>query len=297
MPTTPHLFGGDWTAEKLERVRKYLVAYANIMKEKRFRFAYIDAFAGTGYRNKAKVSSQADFLFPELLEDEPQEFIDGSVRIALQVEPRFHKYIFIELDPKRYIELENLRDEFPDRRDDIILVQSEANSYLKDLCQNHNWLKTNRRATLFLDPYGMQVTWETIEAIAATKAIDLWILFPLGIGVNRMTPKQGSRISDAWRQKLDNMFGETDWYEEFYRPTVRTSLFGDETSMEKVVNFDSISQYFIRRLKTIFVGVADNPRPLFNSRNNPLYLLCFAAGNPKGAPTAIKIAQDILRKD
>ncbi len=60
MPTTPHLFGGDWTAEKLERVRKYLVAYATIMKAKRFRFAYIDAFAGTGYRSKAKASSQAD---------------------------------------------------------------------------------------------------------------------------------------------------------------------------------------------------------------------------------------------
>jgi hypothetical protein len=26
----------------------------------------------------------------------------------------------------------------------------------------------------------------------------------------------------------------------------------------------------------------------------PIYLLCFAAGNPKGAPTAVKIAKDIL---
>jgi three-Cys-motif partner protein len=47
-------FGGEWTTEKLERVRKYLVAYATIMnalrnKTRGFRFAYIDAFAGTGY--------------------------------------------------------------------------------------------------------------------------------------------------------------------------------------------------------------------------------------------------------
>jgi hypothetical protein len=34
---------------------------------------------------------------------------------------------------------------------------------------------------LFLDPYGMQVDWTTIEAIARTKAIDLRVLFPLGI--------------------------------------------------------------------------------------------------------------------
>lgn len=31
-------------------------------------------------------------------------------------------------------------------------------------------------------------------------------------------------------------------------------------------------------------------------RNNPLYLLCFASANPKGAKTAIKIAQDILKR-
>lgn len=31
-----------------------------------------------------------------------------------------------------------------------------------------------------------------------------------------------------------------------------------------------------------------------NSKNVPLYLLCFAAGNPRGGPIAVKIAQDIL---
>ena len=43
-------FGGNWTEEKLERVRKYLSAYTTIMSKQPFRFAYIDAFAGTGYR-------------------------------------------------------------------------------------------------------------------------------------------------------------------------------------------------------------------------------------------------------
>ena len=38
-------FGGDWTEEKLERVRKYLSAYTTIMSKQPFCFAYIDAFA------------------------------------------------------------------------------------------------------------------------------------------------------------------------------------------------------------------------------------------------------------
>jgi three-Cys-motif partner protein len=295
MINTPHLFGGDWTADKLNRVRKYLVAYATIMRRRRYRFAYIDAFAGTGYRTRGKEERIAGSLLPpEGEEEESQEFLDGSARIALQVEPRFHKYIFIEADPQRYAELEKLRDEFPEKRDDIILKNEEANAYLQDLCGNRDWRR--RRAVLFLDPYGMQVTWETVEAIARTKAIDLWLLFPLGIGVNRMLTKDG-RISPAWRRKLDTMFGATDWYEAFYRPTVTRDLFGEKFSMEKVVNFDLMGQYFVRRLQTVFPGVAENPRPLYNSRNNPLYLLCFATGNPNAVEAALKIAQDILRGD
>lgn len=52
-------FGGDWTAEKLERVRKYLAAYATIMHKQNFRFAYIDAFAGTGYRTLKQAKGQS----------------------------------------------------------------------------------------------------------------------------------------------------------------------------------------------------------------------------------------------
>jgi three-Cys-motif partner protein len=286
-------FGGDWTSEKLERVRKYLKAYTNIMSKQNFRFAYIDAFAGTGYRTLEASEDDANLLFPELAEQESQTFIDGSARIALEVQPRFTKYIFIERAPDRFAELEQLKTEYPLLQNDIILVNFDANDYVKELCLKRDW--RGRRAVLFLDPFGMQVTWDTIQAVAQTRAIDLWILFPLGVAVNRLIKKDGN-ISETWRRKLDVMFGATDWYEDFYRPKVVKGLFGEESSMEKVSDFDSIGQYFVRRLKSSFPGVAENPRPLFNSRNNPLYLLCFASANPKGSATAIKIAQDILRR-
>ncbi|HMF55559.1 MAG TPA: three-Cys-motif partner protein TcmP [Pyrinomonadaceae bacterium] len=286
-------FGGDWTSEKLERVRKYLKAYTTVMNKQNFRFAYIDAFAGTGYRTLETSENDTNLLFPELAEQESQTFIDGSARIALEVQPRFSKYIFIECDPARFAELEQLKTEYPLIRDDIILVNSDANDYVKELCLKRDWRR--RRAVLFLDPFGMQVTWDTIEAVAQTRAIDLWILFPLGVAVNRLIKKDG-KISETWRRKLDAMFGATDWYEAFYRPKVVKGLFGEESSMEKVSDFDFIGQYFVKRLKSLFAGVAENPLPLLNSKNNPLYLLCFASANPKGSTTAIKIAQDILRR-
>jgi len=46
----------------------------------------------------------------------------------------------------------------------------------------------------------------------------------------------------------------------------------------------------------VFADVAENPLVLRNSRNTPLYLLCFAAGNSEGAKTAVKIAQNILKQ-
>jgi three-Cys-motif partner protein len=298
MPTTPHLFGGDWTTEKLERVRSYLVRYTTALKNTAFRTAYVDAFAGTGRRmpssrKKGDGSAQVSMfdLAPEVYEADSQEFLDGSARIALQVEPRFHKYFFIEKNPKRCAELETLKDEFPDKREDIIIEPEDANTYLQKFCRTIDW--RTRRAVMFLDPYGMQVEWETIRAIGATEAIDLWILFPLG-AVNRMVPKDGELI-DAWRRKLDIMFGDTGWYDEFYRESFTQSLIGQTPDLEKVANFDSIGQYFVRRLRTVFYQVAPNPLPLYNSRNSPLFLLCFATGNARGAPIAMRIANHILK--
>lgn len=48
---------------------------------------------------------------------------------------------------------------------------------------------------MFLDPYGMQVDWATIEAIAKTKAIDLWILFPLG-HIFQVLTKRSERLRE-----------------------------------------------------------------------------------------------------
>lgn len=286
-------FGGDWSADKLERVRKYLGAYTTILSKYPYRIAYIDAFAGTGYQILKSDERADQLLFPELAEQEPQTFLDGSARMALQVRPRFTKYIFIEQDQNRFAELEKLKTDFPDMAQDIIMVQADCNAYLQDVCSNYNWKKN--RAVLFLDPFGMQVQWKTIEAIASTEAIDLWVLFPLGVAVNRLL-RRDAHIGDKWRQRLDDLFGTPDWYDQFYQPRTRQTLFGEETTTEKVSNFDAIGHFFINRLKTVFAGVVEKPLFLRNSRNNPLYMLCFAAGNTRGASTAIKIASDILGK-
>ena len=282
-------FGGAWTEEKLARVRKYLSAYATIMRKQPFRFAYIDAFAGTGYRTLKESENSTELIFPEML-----GFLEGSARVALEVDPQFHKYIFIEKDQNHFSKLQKLKDDFPCLRDRIELVQADGNTHVQKLC-SYDWLGLGRRAVLFLDPYGMEVKWQTIEAIANTKAIDLWLLFPLGVAVNRLLRRNG-QIDENIRKTLDEFFGTDDWFNEFYKESEEPSLFDKSSELRKVANWDAIEHYFIERLESIFAEVAQNPLRLYNSRSNPLYLLCFAAGNPKGASTAVKIAQDILRK-
>jgi hypothetical protein len=68
--------------------------------------------------------------------------------------------------------------------------------------------------------------------------------------------------------------------------------------VERVVkaSTETIGRYFNNRLKSIFAAVADEPKVLRNSANSPLYLLCFAAGNSRGAPIALRIANHLLKK-
>lgn len=290
-------FGGNWTQEKLERVRKYLQAYTTIFahnpRAQKLKPIYVDAFAGSGYRISDRQKSSTLGLFPEFVDADTQAFVKGSARIALEVDPPFKGYLFIEQDQDYAQELQKLKQEFSDKAALIEIVESDANAYLKQWCANMNWSAT--RAVVFLDPYGMQVDWTVIDAIAGTKSIDLWILFPIGMAVNRLLTT-GGPPPEEWRQALTRIFGTEEWQKAFYGIGNNLDLFGEEmTQQVKLADFNKIGQFFVDRLKTIFAGVADKPLPLMNSRNNPLYLLCFASGNPKGAPTAIRIANDILK--
>jgi three-Cys-motif partner protein len=290
-----HQFGGDWTTRKLEVLAGYLRSYTTALKNTPFRKLYIDAFAGTGYRDASRGDeddSSQNTLFPDMAEPEPQSFLDGSARLALQTEPRFDQYIFIERSPERCVHLKRLKSEFPALSNLVDIQQGDANAKIQQLC-TRDWRST--RAVLFLDPYGMQVEWKTIEAIAQTKAIDLWLLFPLGIGVNRLLTKSGD-IPQSWRRRLDLLLGTEDWYDEFYKIESTPTLFGDDRERVVKATMDTIGAYFTNRLKSIFSGVAREPGVLRNSANNPLYLLCFAVGNEPGKTIALRIAQYLLKE-
>lgn len=291
---TAHQFGGTWTSDKLERIRAYLREYRKIFsrseKARFYQTWYVDAFAGTGSR----VDSRDDSLNePYLLRDpDARSLLQGSARIALEIDPPFDHYLFIDKQAIHVQQLEKLKTEFPVLADRIDIRCAEANAYLAEWCHRTDW--RTHRAVVFLDPYGMQVDWSLLTAIAETKSIDLWLLFPLAVAVNRLLTRDEPPPRD-WANALDRFLGTTDWREAFYPRRKEETLFGPEISQQKEADFESIGQYFVRRLKTIFPAVAPNPHALRSSTGIPLYLLCFAASNEKGAPIALRIAQHILK--
>ncbi len=306
--TGEHSFGGSWTEDKLARVRGYLGAYTTIFttneRARHFRTSYVDAFAGTGARTdrSAAALEQAEGTLFEDAEADPEarSFKRGSARAALEVEPPFDSYVFVDRNPAHAEQLRTLGEEYPEKAGRISVEAAEANSFLRRWCAETDW--DENRAVVFLDPYGMQVDWSSVEAIAATEGVDLWVLFPLGQAVNRLLTRR--RLPEgALADRLTRHLGTDSWREEFYRAAdaaneeAQPNMFGEieeEQGILKTASLDAIGNYFVRRLGEVFAGVAPNPLMLRNSRNVPIYLLCFAVGNPRGAPTAVRIAGHLL---
>ena len=94
------------------------------MAKQRFRFAYIDAFAGTGYR-KLKDEETHQILIPELVGDEPESFLSGSVLRALEIEPHFHKYLLVEKDEKKCKELRRIRESYKNIKERIEIINQD----------------------------------------------------------------------------------------------------------------------------------------------------------------------------
>jgi three-Cys-motif partner protein len=289
-----HQFGGTWTEQKLAKLKGYLQAYGlafSGLSTRNFTTYYVDAFAGTGSRTE-KTAGPSESLFSELDEQDVTEFRKGSARIALDVNPGFQRFVFIEQNRRRATELENLKSDYPAKASRISIIKGEANSSLQEWCKGIDWIRS--RAVVFLDPYGMQVEWSLLQTLAKTKAIDLWLLFPLGTGVMRVL-KKSEPPPEEWSNRLTKIFGCDEWKQRFYKTEYETDLFGVSSTPQRQANYKQVADYVVERLGTIFHSVQKTPYLLYNSKNCPLYLLTFAVGNEKGAPIAMKIANHLLK--
>lgn len=297
-------FGGPWSRLKLDCVENYAVAYLKVMQQQNWSLHYVDAFAGQGRQQLKLVASnsdsqsenQASFEFLDQAEDQARyEFLEGSALRALKVSNEatrgFDRFVFIEASRMAKEKLaQRALVEWPAQAAKIQLLKDDANDAIADYVKNTNWAKT--RALVFLDPFGLQVRWRTIEELAQTRACDVWYLFPIG-GVIRMLPSSG-QMDPMWEVKLDTLFGTTDWREAFYADNIQGDLFGDASRI-KNANETKILSYIKDRIRSVFAGISDFAI-LRNSMGYPMFALLMGVTNPspRAVSSALRISNHLI---
>jgi three-Cys-motif partner protein len=272
---------GPWARGKLEALREYLNFYTTVLKKQGHWLRgtiFVDAFAGPGLspvRAKAAAGATPSLFAPDQSDTAQIEYLKGSPRIALEITNPFSSYLFVERDPQRVAELSKLKAEYGSERT-ITIREGDANAALLDwLASGIDW--RYNRAVVFLDPFGMQVPWSTIEALGRTKAIEVIINFPLGMAIQRLLTKSGD-IPEGWQISLNAFFGSPEWRALAYEEG--SDLFGPKKRKAGDAGL-KLLQWYRARLAKIF-GHVSTARLIKNTRGNPLYYLIWAGPNKKG---------------
>lgn len=263
---------GPWSEMKIEIVRAYAAAYAQILaKQPYLKFAYVDAFAGAGW-HVSRTTGEA---------------VAGSPRAVLEIEPAFHEYHFIELDPERAAELEELKELRPGR---VHIHVGDSNQILPSTILPRLNFKDYWRALLLVDPYSIDLDWRVTAKAGQLGTIDAFINFMImdaNMNVLLRNPKQ---VPQSQRDRMTRIWGDESWVEVMYKR--ERGLFEELDLIEKQPN-EVLADAFKQRLtKHAGFKFAADPLAVRNTKGPILYYLFFAS--PKQA--GYNIAQHILRK-
>lgn len=273
---------GPWAKQKLDALERYLAAYHMVMKNQHFKLIYIDAFAGAGW-SRVRGSDQSGAEPNQLIDVEEsaaeEEFIAGSPVRALETGRGFDQYYFFDADPRRAELLAELKTRYPKKQ--IHVTVGDANAGVQKLARRFH-MSPYARGVAFLDPYGPNLHWATVEALAETGCVDVIINFPLAMAINRLITRDG-QVPDTWSSLLDACFGTHDWHDIAYEQA--TDLFGTECSRKSEDAAERLLALYHGRLKAAFGHVVP-PSLVRNTRGAPLYYLLWAAANGRGAPIA-----------
>lgn len=249
---------GYWSEIKLRIIHDYAREYAKILKANRFRFFYIDAFAGAGLH----------------LSRRKKEIVLGSPRIALEIEPKFDKLFFVEIDQSRVDFLREL--ESVDTR--VRVRPGDCNEILREeIIPEINGDRFNR-ALVILDPYKLNYDWGIVEALGKSGKVDLFLNFMVMDANMNMWHRNPATVRPDQSERLDRAWGDHSWWNVGYDIS-QSDLFG-QPDIQKTGNA-TLAYAYQRRLRDVaqFASVP-LPIPMRNSRGGIIYYLYFASQKP-----------------
>lgn len=285
---TVQRFGSDHTSKKLQAVQRYLAAFTTALKKQNFELIYFDACAGSGSSAPKSAKGQSFLL-------DADEITEGSAIRALGIVPAFDRYIFNDLKQANVKSLEKIvNSDFGHLKDRVTLIQKDANDALTNLCDSVNWKSS--RAVVFLDPFGLQIKFATLQKLAKTQAVDLWYLVPVH-AMSRQVKGDGTVLDDGGRS-VDDALGYRGWRDVVQQvEQAQPDMFGHiESATSKTVDAAWFEKCARERLGAIFEGgVLDEALPLGRNGLHEFSLM-FAWANPsEPAKLAAKLAKAVLK--
>ena len=248
---------GYWSEIKLDIVGKYALQYSIILasrKNPEFHHVYIDAFAGSGMHISRTTRGP----------------VKGSPQIALDINPPFKEYFFIDINDDKVAELNKIVSSRPEAH----VLKGDCNSKLITEVFPRVRFEDYHRGLCLLDPYGLDLNWEVIKTAGQMKSIDIFLNFPV-MDMNRnVLWKDPSGVDEAAILRMNTFWGDESWSKVAYRPTL--NLFGEVVGIKE--DNRTIALAFKKRLKEVAgFKYVSKPMPMRNSKGATIYYLFFAS--------------------
>jgi len=261
---------GFWSEVKLEIVKKYAAAYSIILaKQASLKHVYIDAFAGAGVH----------------ISKETRDFVPGSPLNALNIEPPFCHYYFVDLKKGKINLLKNIVGD----RNNVDIFMGDCNVILKRDVFPQVRYEDYKRALCLLDPYGLHLNWDVIQGAGQMKTIEIFLNFPImDMNMNVLWSNK-SQVQKAQIERMNLFWGDKSWQSASY--TEDLNLFNDTIQVKKQIR--DVMKAFQRRLKEVAgFRYVPEPIPMRNKTRGLIYYLFFASQYP----VAKAIVEDIFNR-
>jgi three-Cys-motif partner protein len=188
---------GIWSIKKLIALDYYIDSYVKILKKNDFKsWYYVDPFSGSGL-----IKIDNNFIFP------------GSPLIPLFKTEKypFHKYILSDYNSKYVQSLKKIVAEKINKSNaskqnfNIDIQNQDCNSLIQKIftgTKPNNWM--NQSYLVFLDPFGWNIKWASMERILNSGPVDIIFTFMTwGIKWNMTMEKSKTTLND--------FFGDKEW--------------------------------------------------------------------------------------
>ena len=245
---------GPWAEDKYRYVGMYAEMFATGMKNKWPRRLYLDLFSGPGY---SRVRDTGRVVL-------------GSPMIALSLPDPFDEYVFSDESPEALDAL-RIRVAGLDQQLPVTYIPGDANVAVARIVTVVS--ATPSKSTLsfcFLDPYKLNIHFQTVQRIAEGRAVDFLILLALYIDANRNIQWY---VGDD-NPTIDLFLGDRTW-----RPRWKTA----ERAGDSIVKFLA-NEYSARmgQIGYLTMTLEDMVKVRTHDKRLPLYYLAFFSKHAKG---------------